>query len=101
MRIAAGECATTRDLLVRSVESGAAQVLVQAGALPQSFFDLSSGAAGDFVQGMVIHAIQTAVVMPELSSQSNAFQAFVKEANRGRAIRFFESEAEAEKWLQG
>ena len=98
-RIRAGECNTSREVLVRSIESGAAQVLLEAGALPPSFYDLSSGAAGDLVQGIVNSRIQVAVLEPTMTSGSNAFQAFVKEANRGRSFRFFESESEAETWL--
>ena len=100
VRIRAGECATTRDVLVRSIESGARQILLEADALPPLFYDLSSGAAGDLLQGLVNHEIRMAVVVRDLPRHSNSFQAFVKEANRGRAFRFFESDAEAEAWLR-
>ena len=99
-RIRAGDCATPRDVLVRSIESGNEQILLEADALSPLFFDLSSGAAGDLVQGMANHRIRMAVVVPELTRHSDAFQAFVKEANRGRAFRFFESDTEAEEWLR-
>lgn len=101
VRIRRGECATTRDLLVRSIESGADRILLEADALPPSFFDLRSGAAGDLVQGLVNHGIRVAAVVPDTARHSAAFQAFVKEANRGRAFRFFESEATADEWLAG
>jgi hypothetical protein len=64
-RIRAGECATPRDVLVRSIESGAGEVLIEADALPASFFDLSSGAPGVIVQGSANHRIRTAAVVPE------------------------------------
>lgn len=99
VRIRAGECATPRDVLVRSIESGAGQILVEAEAMPPLFFDLSSGAAGDLVQGLANHGIRMAVVVADATHRSDAFQAFVKEANRGRAFRFFEADAEAEEWL--
>jgi hypothetical protein len=99
-RIRGGECATPRDVLVRSIESGAEQILVEADAMPPRFFDLSSGAAGDLVQGLANHGIRMSVVVLDLTHRSDAFQAFVKEANRGRACRFFESEADAEAWLR-
>lgn len=100
-RIRAGECATPRDVLVRSIESGAGEILIEADALPPSFFDLSSGAAGEIVQGSANYRIRTAAVIPELTRYSDAFQAFAKEANRGHTFRFFESGAAAEKWLTG
>lgn len=100
VRIRAGECATLRDVLVRSIESGNGQILLEVDALPPQFFDLSSGAAGDLVQGLINYRIRMAMVVPELTRHSDAFQAFVKEANRGRSFRFFESDAEAEEWLR-
>lgn len=99
VRIRAGDCATARDMLVRSIESGAGKILVEAGALPPPFFDLRSGAAGDLMQGLVNHGIRMAVVVTDLTRRSDAFQAFVKEANRGHAFRFFGSDAVAEEWL--
>jgi hypothetical protein len=100
VRIRSRECATPRDVLVRSIESGAGQILLEADALPPLFYDLSSGAAGDLVQGLANNGIRMAVVVRDLTRHSDAFQAFVKEANRGRAFRFFESDAEAEEWLR-
>lgn len=100
IRIRDGECATPRDVLVRSIESGEAQILVEADAMPPQFFDLSSGGAGGLVQGLVNHGIRMAVVVVDLTRRSDAFQAFVKEANRGRVFRIFESEADAEEWLR-
>jgi len=99
VRTRAGDCATPRDVLVRSIESGADRILMEADALPPQFFDLSSGAAGDLVQGLANHGIRVSVVAPDLALRSQAFQAFAKEANRGRAIRFFESATAAEEWL--
>ena len=99
LRIRNGECATPRDVLERSFESGAGNVLVEAGAMPPQFFDLSSGAAGDLVQGLANYGVRMAVVIADLAQRSDSFQAFVKEANRGRAVRFFEFEAAAEAWL--
>lgn len=99
VRIRGGECATPRDVLVRSIESGNRQIFLEADALSPRFFDLSSGAAGDLVQGLVNYGIRMAVVVVDLTRHSDAFQAFVKEANRGRAVRFFDSDAEAEEWL--
>jgi hypothetical protein len=99
--IRAGECATTRDLLVRAIESGVDRVLLEADALPSSFHDLSSGAAGDLIQGLANHGIRVAAVVPGSARHSHAFQAFARESNRGRAFRFFDSDAAADEWLRG
>lgn len=101
LRIQAGECATTRDLLVRAIEAGVDRVLLEADALPASFYDLSSGAAGDLIQGLANHGIRVAAVVPALDRHSDAFQAFAREANRGRAFRVFDSYAAADEWLRG
>jgi hypothetical protein len=100
LRISAGECPTTRDVLVRCIEADARQALLEPAALPPAFFDLSSGEAGDLVQGSVNYGIRMAVVTPDLARYSESFQAFVKEANRGRQCRFFQSRTSAEAWLR-
>src|SRR5690606_15182425 len=99
MRIRSGECATPRDVLEVAIGSGAGEVLLEDGALPASFFELRSGAAGDLVQGLVNYRIRMAAVLPSTSARSDAFRAFVTEENRGNLFRFFESEDAAREWL--
>jgi hypothetical protein len=97
--IRAGECATARDVLVRCIEASANRALLEADALPQAFFDLSSGAAGELVQGLMNYGIRMAAIVPDMAPYSASFQAFARETNRGHHFRFFESRSSAAAWL--
>lgn len=81
------------------IESGAGGILADDGALPPAFFDLSSGMAGDVVQRLTLYEIRMAIVVPDASVHSGAFQDFAREANRGRWFRFFPDRARALAWL--
>jgi Domain of unknown function (DUF4180) len=85
--------------LVGCIEHGARGLLLDRAALPASFFDLSTGVAGELVQKLVNYGIHMAAVVPDLSAHSPRFQEFVREANKGRQFRFFATREEAVAWL--
>jgi hypothetical protein len=85
--------------VVAAIEHGTYRLLLDAGTLPPSFFDLSTGVAGDVVQKLVNYGVRMAAVVPELDAHSVRFQEFAREANRFAQFRFFATRAEAVAWL--
>lgn len=81
------------------VESGAPALLLDEGALPPEFFDLSTRLAGDLVQRVTLYHIRMAGVVPAPSVHSRPFQDFAREAGHGGPFRFFPSREEAVAWL--
>ena len=90
-----------RTVLTRCIESGAGAVLFDRAALPPSFFDLSSGFAGELLQKLGQYGFRMAAVVPDPSRCSRSFQDFVREANRGGRFRFFPTREQAIEWLGG
>lgn len=88
-----------RDLVGACFEHGARDLLLDAGALPAEFFDLSSGIAGDLVQRVTNYGIRTAVVVPDLGQHSTPFQDFARESGRSRHFRVFPQRERAIEWL--
>jgi hypothetical protein len=79
---------------------GAHALLLDAGAIPPAFFDLSTGLAGETLQKLANYRIRMVAVVPDPSVYSTRFREFVNEASRGRACRFFATRDEAIDWLE-
>jgi hypothetical protein len=79
---------------------GASAVLLDAGACPREFFDLSTGLAGETLQKLTNYRIRLVAVVPDPSIYSVRFREFAGEAKRGRACRFFATREEAIDWLE-
>ena len=88
-----------RDLVGACFEHDTRQLLLDHGALPADFFDLSSGVAGELAQRLANYAIRAAAVLPDPELHSGSFQAFAREAARAGQLRFFRSRDEAVAWL--
>jgi hypothetical protein len=86
-------------LVVGCMEHGTEAVLVDQGALPAAFFDLSTGLAGEVVQKLANYRLHMAVVLPDPSIHSPRFQEFAREANRSAQCRFFATREAAIDWL--
>lgn len=97
---AEGTAFDPHTVLTACMEDDAAAVLLDDGALPAAFFDLSSGLAGALVQRLQLYGIRMAAVVPDPSSHSRSFQDFAREANRGSQFRFFPTRGEAVAWLE-
>ena len=84
--------------------AGAAEwIAVPVARLDPSFFTLSSGVAGDFVQKFANYGVRLAVV-GDISgplAESAALRDFVRESNRGRQIWFVAAEDELARRLEG
>jgi PadR family transcriptional regulator AphA len=81
------------------IESGTDRLLLDDGALPPEFFDLSTRVAGTLVQRLTQYEIRMAAVVPDPSAHSRSFQEFAREANTGRWFRFFPNREQAVEWL--
>jgi len=81
------------------IESGARAILLDKGRAPPEFFDLSTRWAGELLHGLAKYGVRLAVVVPDVSGYSAAFQDFAREAGRGRSYRVFETRVDAEAWL--
>ena len=88
-----------REMVGVCLEHGSAALLVDDGALPPEFFDLSSGVAGELVQRIVNYRLRMAVVVPDPGVYSASFQDFARELTRSGHFRFFRTRAEAAEWL--
>ena len=88
-----------RELATRCIESGSRALLLDAAAIPPEFFDLSTRVAGELLHRLSIYGVRLAAVVPDPSVHSAAFQDFVREANRGRQLRFLRTREEALSWL--
>lgn len=82
-------------------EHGHTAVLIDHAALPAAFFDLSTGVAGELAQRLALYGLRMAAVVPDVSAHSGPFQAFAREASRGRTLRFFPTRGAAAAWLAG
>ena len=94
------------DALGLLYDDGAADadwIAVPVARLDPSFFDLSSGVAGEFVQKFVNYRARVAVVgdiTAEIAA-STALRDFVRESNRGVQMWFVADEAELTRRLEG
>ena len=96
------EQALTPELIaVGCIESGARAILLEEASIPVEFFDLSTRFAGELLHRLGIYGIRLGAVVPDTTDCSDAFNDFVREANRGKAYRFFSSRDEAVRWLEG
>lgn len=91
--------ARPEEVVIHCLESGSRRLLLNAGALPAEFFDLSTGVLGALVHRLSIYGIDMAAVVPDLPGRSQHFQDFVREANTGSRFRFVATRGEAETWL--
>ena len=88
-----------RDLAGACFEHGTRALLLDHGALPPAFFDLSSGVAGDLMQRLANYGLRMAAVVPEPRVHAESFQDFAREASAFSQFRFFRTRAEAVQWL--
>lgn len=87
-------------VLAACFEHGHTSILIDRDALPDAFFDLRTGIAGELAQRLTLYGVRMACVVPDLTSQPERFREYARESNAGRQIRFVESRAEAKAWLE-
>jgi hypothetical protein len=86
-------------LLDRLVDSDTNLILFEDGSLGESFFDLSTGVAGELFQKVCNYHLKIAAVVRFDEIKSKRFQELILECSRGGSVRFFEERDAAFKWL--
>ena len=79
---------TVRDALDLMANASSERLLIHEASLPASFFDLSSGLAGDILQKFVQYGMTVAIVGDFEKYNSKSLSSFIVECNRGRSIFF-------------
>ena len=84
------------DLIGEAWSSGATWVAVPADRLPEGFFTLGTGVAGEIAQKFVTYGVGLSIVgdVSGHTAGSPALRAWVLECNRGRHIWFVRDAAE-------
>ena len=97
------DAAAVLDLLADASAADASTVAVPCARLDPGFFDLRTGAAGEIVQKFATYRMRLAIIgpLPPEARSSNAFVAFVREANRGSQTWFMETIDELQERLAG
>ena len=80
--------------------SNSKSLLIDEGVLPDGFFDLSTGIAGELLHKTSTYRVRLACVVADPSIYSQQFESFVHEANRRNDIGFFTTRDEAIRWLE-
>jgi len=94
------DAAEPAGIVTDCIESGTSSLLLDSPALPREFYDLRTRVLGTIVQRATQYRIRLAVVVPDVDTRSDPFQAFVREANRGEQLFFARSRGEAIRWLE-
>lgn len=84
------------DVLADASAADAVTVAVPCVRLDPGFFDLRTGVAGEIVQKFATYRMRLAIIgtQPPEARSSNAFAAFVREANHGSQTWFMDTIAE-------
>ena len=88
------------ELLTLCIEGGAESLLLDEQALTPEFFDLSTGLAGELLHKLGNYRIRLGAVVPDPSIHSPRFQEFAREISTGAQCRFFQTRADAIRWLE-
>lgn len=70
-------------------------IVVDKDSLPEEFFDLSTGIAGEMLQKFSNYGVKLAVVGDFSNVQSKSLKAFIRECNRGRHVFFAQNKEQA------
>jgi len=89
------------DVIGHAYFQGGDMVMVQAKDIPDDFFDLSSGLAGEILQKCSIFQMKIAIIGDFDAYRSQALQGFIRECNRGNHILFSDSKSSALKQING
>jgi Domain of unknown function (DUF4180) len=88
------------DIVAASHVHSADKLLLNAAWLPDEFFALQSGFAGEFVQKLVNHRITVAAVFGDQNDYSKRFREYLSEARHSHQFRAFDDEPAALSWLE-
>ncbi len=86
-------------LLAACGEHGVSNLLISRENLPDEFFDLSTGLAGEVLIKFSTYRVRAAFIVDREKIPSQHFQALIAESNRGNEIHFSSDPEEALSWL--
>lgn len=87
------------DLIGNAGYRKATGVLIHSTHLPESFFDLKSGVAGEYLQKLSNYSVRAAIVLEESHLENPRFREMVQEANKSGNIAYFTDRDSAGDWL--
>lgn len=76
------------DLMATAYYQGATCVLVQKHQLMPTFFDLSTGVAGELLQKYSNYQMKLVIIGDFSGVRSESLKAFIRESNRGSQVAF-------------
>lgn len=82
------------DRMVEALTADCFGLIVHSADLPEGFFDLSSGIAGEILQKFSNYRMMVGIVGDFTAVQSYALKCFIAECSRGRSVFFHASEAD-------
>jgi hypothetical protein len=83
------------------LSTGARSVLLYSSNLPEAFFDLSSGQAGELLQKLQNYGMRVAVVREPAVTTSRRFGDMLAEARRLDILAVVDSRDEGLAWIKG
>ena len=89
------------DLIAESGLQDASKIVLYENQVPENFFDLKTGLAGEMLQKFSNYRLQLAIIGDFGKFGSRSLQDFIRECNRGRLVYFAPSLEEALKRLGG
>jgi hypothetical protein len=102
-RLGKGDSLIDQDAALRLVaacgEHGVSKLLLSRENLPDEFFDLSTGLAGEILIKFSTYRVRAAFIVDRERIPSQHFQALIAESNRGNEIHFCADQPEAVSWL--
>lgn len=92
--VAVNDVRDALDLIANANVEGANRIIIYAHQLPDAFFSLSTGMAGEILQKCANYRVKLAVVGDFSHHESRSLRAFIAESNRGN-LAFFVANREA------
>lgn len=89
------------DIIAEANYHGADRIIVYEQHLPEAFFELRTGLAGEILQKCANYRMKLAVIGTFEKFKSNSLQAFIGESNRGQLAFFVSDRATAIAKLTG
>ncbi|MBE8715092.1 DUF4180 domain-containing protein [Sphingobacterium hungaricum] len=79
------------DLMADLYYQGFDHIILKKEQLNPDFFELKTKLAGDILQKFSNYRMQLSIIIPELKTESNALNDFIRESNRLGHINFVQS----------
>jgi hypothetical protein len=76
------------DLMMEASSLDSHSIIVNEDSLPQGFFDLKTGIAGEIVQKAANYSFRLIITGDFTRYQSHSLQCFILESNKGKSLNF-------------